>query len=211
MADDSMVTFDALLSKTLANGNPEFLRQALLLLTRQLMEMEVTQRTGATKHERSEDRTDYRNGHRQRRWDTRAGTLDLAIPKLRKSGYIPAFLEPRRRGERALVSVIQEAYVAGVSTRKVEGLLHAMGLEGISKSEVSRACEELDAVVQGFRSRSLESRYPYLWLDARYEKVRIDSRVVSNAVVIAYGVKESGEREVLGADVGPSGRTAGHQ
>lgn len=205
MADPRIMEFEALLDKVLTEESPDFLQEALRVLSSRLMELEVTRLTGAAKGERTPDRKDHRNGYRPRRWDTRAGTLGLQVPKLRRTPYVPCFLEPRRRGERALLSVVQEAYVHGVSTRKVEDLLQAMGVERISKSEVSRICKELDETVQEFRTRSLtECRYPYVWLDARYEKVRVDRRVVSNAVVVAYAVRETGEREVIGVDVGPS-------
>ena len=143
-----------------------------------------------------------RNGYRERRLDTRVGSLALPIPKLREGSYFPSFLEPRRRSEEALLAVIAEAYVKGVSTRKVEDLVAALGLEGISKSEVSRICARLDEQVEAFRGRPLLGRYPYLFLDATYEKVRDESgRVVSMALVVAYGVAETGEREVLGLEV----------
>lgn len=205
MADAKILDLDGLLDKVLSEGSPDFLRQALEAVAKQLMELEVTRLAGASIGERTGDRRDHRNGYRQREWKTRVGTLDLAVPRLRRTAYVPCFLEARRRSEKALLSVVQEAYVHGVSTRKVEDLLQAMGLDRISKSEVSRVCQELDEVVAAFRTRSLSgARYPYVWLDARYEKVRVDGRVVSNAVVVAYGVKETGEREVLGVDVGPS-------
>ena len=205
MADRGIIEFEDRLNKLLVEDSPDFLREALYAVTSRLMELEATRLAGAAKGERSPDRKDYRNGHRPRTWDTRVGTLALQVPKLRKTPYVPSFLEPRRRGEKALLSVIQEAYVHGVSTRKVEDLLQAMGLERISKSEVSRICGELDGIVEAFRTQPLAPcRYPYVWLDARYEKVRVNGRVVSNAVVIAYGVRETGEREVLGVDVGPS-------
>jgi len=157
---------------------------------------------GAARGERApEERLAHRNGYRPRRWDTRAGELELAIPKIRRGSYFPSFLEPRRRSEQALVSVVQEAYVAGVSTRKVDQVVESLGLR-ISKSEVSRICQGLDEQVDAFRNRPLEGRYPYLWLDAKVEKVRDGGRVVRKCLVLAYGVHESGYREVIALDVG---------
>src|SRR5438128_6501759 len=165
------------------------------------MEAEVSELIGAGRGERSEERLTHRNGYRARTWATRAGELELAIPKLRRGSYFPSFLEPRKRSEQALVSVVQEAYVAGVSTRKVDRVVESLGLR-ISKSEVSRICQGLDAQVDAFRSRPLEGAYPYLWLDAKVEKVRDGGRVVRKCLVLAYGVHESGYREVIGLDVG---------
>lgn len=204
MADRRSIEFDEVLGKMLTEGSPDFLRGALGMLASRIMELEATKLAGAEKGERSDQRQDHRNGYRSRSWDTRVGSIDLQVPKLRRTGYVPSFLEPRQRSEKALLAVVQEAYVLGVSTRKVDDLLQAMGLTGISKSEVSRICEELDGIVTEFRTRPLTGRFPYLWLDARYEKVRIGGRVVSNAVVVAYAVRETGEREIIGIDVGPS-------
>ena len=150
------------------------------------------------------DRQTYRNGFREGSWETRVGEIPLRIPKLRSGGYYPSFLEPRRRAERALLAVIQTAYVEGVSTRKVDELVQALGLTGIDKSEVSRICQELDTAVSAFRERHLEQAYPYVWLDALYVKARANSRIVSQAVVTAIGVRESGEREILGLEIGGS-------
>jgi transposase-like protein len=174
------------------------------MLAEAFMELEVKSKTGAARYERNGDRQSYRNGYRDRVWDTRAGTVPLHIPRLRIGSYFPSLLEPRRRAERALLAVVQEAYVLGVSTRKMEALVQALGMEGISKSEVSRICGELDEEVNEWRRRPLEGEYPYLWLDATYVKVREGGTVVSQAIVIAYGVRETGEREVLGIDVGLS-------
>ena len=149
---------------------------------------------GAERGERTSERLTHRNGYRTRSWSTRAGELELAIPKLRRGSYFPSFLEPHKRSEQALVSVVQEAYVAGVSTRKVDQVVESLGLR-ISKSEVSRICQGLDEQVGAFRNRPLEGRYPYLWLDAKVEKVRDGGRVVRKALVLAYGVHESGYRE----------------
>jgi len=168
-----------------------------------LMEAEVTQKVGAEPHERSEERSGYRNGHRDRRWDTRLGTLSLKVPKVREGGYVPSFIEHRKRSEQALISVIQEAVVQGVSTRKIEVVLAEFGIAGVSAGQVSQLCTALDEKVRQFRERPLgESRY--VWVDALYEKVREDDRVESMAVVIATGVNAQGRREVLGFDVIPT-------
>ncbi len=202
MADEMSMALAELLGKITMNS--DFLREGVRVLAHALMELEVTQQLGAGRHERTEERTGQRNGYRERRWDTRVGTIDLRVPRVRDGGYIPSLLEPRRRSERALLAVVQEAYVQGVSTRRVDALVQALGMEGISKSQVSRVCEGLDREVETFRTRRLEDVYPYVWLDATYIKVRIDGRVVPQAVVIAVGVRMSGERVVLGVDVGPS-------
>jgi transposase-like protein len=166
------------------------------------MEAEVSELVGAAHGERApEERLTHRNGYRPRAWHTRAGELELAIPKIRRGSYFPSFIEPRRRSEQALVAVIQEAYVAGVSTRKMDQVVESLGLR-ISKSEVSRICQGLDEQVEAFRQRPLEGAYPYLWLDAKVEKVRDGGRVVRKALVLAYGVHASGYREVIGLDVG---------
>jgi transposase-like protein len=180
----------------------DFLRESLSWVVQQLMEAEVSELVGAARGERAPgERLTHRNGYRARRWDTRAGELELAIPKLRRGSYFPSFLEPRRRSEQALVSVVQEAYVAGVSTRKVDQVVESLGLR-ISRSEVSRICAGLDEQVDAFRNRPLEGSSPYLWLDAKVEKVRDGGRVVRKALVLAYGVHESGYREVIALDVG---------
>jgi transposase-like protein len=162
-----------------------------------------TELTGVARGERDPDRrVTHRNGYRERRWDTRAGTIELAIPRVRDGSYFPSLLEPRRRAERALLAVVQEAYVLGVSTRRVEDLVEALGIASLSRSEVSRMCAALDAEVDAFRSRSLAGeRYPYLWLDATYLKVREGGRVVSMAALIATGVAHTGERRVLGLEL----------
>jgi transposase-like protein len=166
------------------------------------MEAEVSAQIGAERYERNENRTTYRNGYRERPWDTRVGTLKLKIPKLRQGSYFPSLLEPRRRAEKALLAVVQEAYVHGVSTRKVDELVEALGMRGISKSEVSRICKELDEVVLSFKERPLDGAYPYVWLDATFPKVREGGRVRNMALVLAIGVRDNGEREVLGFDLG---------
>ena len=203
MATDRMALLGHLGSAA-QGGDLDFLRSAVKSLAEALMELEVSAKLGAERHERTPERVGYRNGHRERAWDTRAGTIELEIPRLRRGSYYPDWLlEPRRRAERALVAVIQEAYVQGVSTRKVDALVRSFGLEGISKSEVSRLCAELDRSVKAFRERRLdEHRYPYLWLDARYEKVREGGRITSMAFLVAIAVNERGEREVLGCDAG---------
>lgn len=182
----------------------DFLQQGLQILSQMLMELEVEQKIGASKHERTPERKNYRNGHRSRTWKTRVGEIDLAIPKLRMGSYFPSLLEPRRPTERALLAVVQEAYLKGVSTRKVDALLKALGLTGIDKSEVSRINKELDQVVEGFRNRPMSGSYPYVWLDAVYLKVRQNHRVVNLAMVIAIGVDDAGERHLLGFDLGAS-------
>jgi transposase-like protein len=182
----------------------DWLREVVRRGVQELMEAEVSAQIGAGWYERTEERTTQRNGYRHRPWDTRVGTLELAIPQLRAGSYFPSWLEPRRRAEQALVAVVAEAYVQGVSTRKVEALVQALGIAGLSKSEVSRLAASLDQQVAAFRTRRLDAEYPYLWLDARYEHVREDGRVVSMAVIVAYGVRADGVREVLGLDVGLS-------
>jgi len=160
------------------------------------MDAEVTSIIGAEKYERNNNRNNYRNGYRLREWDTRVGTLQLSIPKLRHGSYFPSLLEPRKMSEKALLNVVQEAYVHGVSTRKVDELVEALGMKGIDKSEVSRISKQLDEFVEEFKNRRLEGEYPYLWLDATFPKVREGGRVCSMALVIAVGVNQQGEREI---------------
>jgi transposase-like protein len=162
-----------------------------------LMELEVGGATGAEFGEKNPLRLAQRNGYRDRDWETRAGTVELRIPKLRKGSYFPSFLEPRRMAEKALTAVIQEAYIQGISTRSVDDLVKAMGMSGISKSQVSRLCEEIDVKVKAFLDRPIEGEWPYVWVDATYLKVRRGGRVVSVAVIIAVGVNSDGRREVL--------------
>jgi putative transposase len=202
MTDVGRMSVQELLGKVLADEHADVLRQAVVWLAQQLMEAEVSQRAGAGYGERSGDRVARRNGYRERAWDTRVGSIELAIPRLRSGSYFPSFLEPRRRSEQALVAVVQEAYVNGVSTRKVDRLVEALGLAGISKDTVSRLCRGLDEQVQAFQERPLDGRYPYRWLDAKVEKVRAGGRVEHHALVVAYGVDASGQREVIGLDVG---------
>jgi putative transposase len=201
MAETKRMTTEEVVGYLLEGEGLDFLRESLGWVVQQLMEAEVSELIGAERCERKPERLTHRNGYRPRPWQTRAGEIELAIPKLRRGSYFPSFLEPRRRSEQALVSVVQEAYVAGVSTRKVDQVVESLGLR-ISKSEVSRICQGLDEQVDAFRNRPLEGRYPYLWLDAKIEKVRDGGRVVRKALVLAYGVHESGYREVIALDVG---------
>ena len=175
-----------LLRKGGMDGDVDFLREALRVLVEGIMDAEVSSRTGAEYGERCPERVTQRKGYRSRAWDTRVGTMDLHIPKLREGSYFPSLLEPRRRSERALLAVIQQAYVEGVSTRRVDDLVKALGCEGISKSQVSRICQELDVVVDGFMGRPLDAGpYPYLWLDALTQKVREAGGIVNVSVVVA--------------------------
>jgi transposase-like protein len=204
MADTVSMALAELVRKAEQDGDVDFLREGVRVLTQALMEVEVSQQLGAERYERSAGRSGQRNGYRDRDWDTRVGTLGLKVPRVREGGYLPSWLEPRKRAERALVATVREAYVHGISTRKVDDLVKALGLDGISKSQVSRLCQALDEEVERFRNRRLEGEYPYLWLDATFVKVRDGGRVVSQAVVIAIGVNGEGQREVLGLDVGPA-------
>jgi putative transposase len=202
MAEVQRMTIDEVVSYFLEGEGVDVLRESLRWVCQQLMEAEVSELVGAARGERApEERLTHRNGYRTRPWATRAGEIELAIPKIRRGSYFPSFIEPRRRAEQALVAVVQEAYVAGVSTRKVDQVVESLGLR-VSKSEVSRICQGLDEQVDAFRNRPLEGRYPYLWLDAKVEKVRDSGRVVRKCLVLAYGVHESGYREVIGLDVG---------
>ena len=198
MADDSMALLETL-RKVSADGEVDVLREGVRLLAQAIMEAEVTELTGLPRGERDpERRLTHRNGYRERRWDTRVGSVELAIPRVRDGSYFPSLLEPRRRAERALLAVIQEAYVLGVSTRRVDDLVRTLGIASISKSEVSRICAALDTEVAAFRGRSLAGEaYPYVWLDATYLKVREQGRVVSMAALVATGVGGSGERRIL--------------
>ena len=185
-------------------SDSDLLREMIGFVAQRMMDLEVESLCGAAHGERTPERTNQRNGFRERAWDTRAGTVALQIPKLRKGSYFPGFLEPRRTAEKALAAVIQEAYVHGVSTRSVDELVKAMGMTGISKSQVSRLCEELDERVGTFLNRPLEGDWPYLWIDATDVKVREAGRIISVAVIIAVAVNTDGRREVLGLEVGPS-------
>jgi putative transposase len=198
-----MMTPADVVAKAMSGEHGDLLRDAVALVVRELMEAEVAQLTGAGRGERAEGRVTHLNGYRQRAWETRVGEIDLAIPRTRSGpAYFPSFLEPRRRCEQAIVSVVMEAYVNGVSTRKVDRLVEQLGIQGMSKDRVSRMCARLDEHVDEFRSRELTAAYPYLWLDAKHVKVRDRRRVVSKALVVAYAVADSGNREVIGLDIG---------
>ena len=193
------------LAELLEKGSDgDLLREMIGYVAQRLMEVDVESLVGAGHGERSESRDNWRNGYRERDWHTRSGTIALRIPKLRKGSYFPGFLEPRKSSEKALAAVVQEAYVQGISTRSVDELVKALGMSGISKSQVSRLCEEIDERVQAFLNRPLEGDWPYLWIDATYVKVRDAGRIVSVAAIIAVGVNSEGRREVLGMATGPS-------
>ena len=204
MADDRMAVLETV-RKAMADGDVDFLREGVRVLAQAVMEAEVSELTGVPHGKRDPDaRLTHRNGYRERRWDTRVGTIDLAVPRVRDGSYLPSLLDPRRRTERALLAVVQEAYVSGVSTRRVDDLVRALGIEGISRSEVSRICAALDTEVAAFRGRPLgELAFPYLWFDATYLKVREAGRVVSMACLVAVGVATNGERRVLGLELSP--------
>ena len=198
---NDMMQLQGLLEKS---ADADVLREMIGFASQRLMELEVAARTGAGYGEKNPERLVQRNGYRERDWQTRAGTVELKIPRLRQGSYFPSFLEPRRVTEKALTAVIQEAYIQGVSTRAVDDLVQAMGGSGVSKSQVSRLCEEIDERVNAFLNRPIEGDWPYLWIDATYVKVRQEGRIVSVATIIAVGVNADGRREVLGMDVGAS-------
>jgi putative transposase len=200
MTDERM----ALLELIEKGADADLVRELLAFASERLMAAEVDQLTGAATGARSPDRLNYRNGYRERGWETRVGRIELAIPKLRKGSYFPAFLEPRRTAEKALTAVIQEAYVHGISTRSVDDLVKAMGGTGVSKSQVSRLCAEIDERVNAFLGRPIEGSWPYLWIDATYLKSRQGGRIASVAVIVAVAVNTDGRREVLGVATGPS-------
>ena len=200
MTDDK-IALSSLLEKS---SDSSFLREMIGFAAERLMQLETGAICNAAPGERSADRQNQRNGYRARDWETRAGTVELRIPKLRRGSYFPAFLEPRRMAEKALTAVIQEAYIQGISTRSVDDLVKAMGMEGVSKSQVSRLCGEIDERVNAFLTRPIEGDWPYVWLDATYIKVRRDHRIVSAAVIVAVGVNTDGRREVLGMTTGHS-------
>jgi len=201
MAGADRMTIGEVVRQVLREEHGDVIRESVRAVAEELMEAEVSELIGAGHGERSEDRATHRNGYRPRRWDTRAGEIELQIPKIRQGSYFPSFLQPRKRSERALVSVVQQAYVCGVSTRRVDQLVESLGLR-ISRSEVSRIAALLDEQVRAFRQRPLEGRYPYLFVDAKVEKVRDGGRVRRKCVVIAHAVHESGRREIIGLDVG---------
>ncbi|HEV2364062.1 MAG TPA: IS256 family transposase [Caulobacteraceae bacterium] len=198
---ENMMDLRGLLEK---EPDADVLREMIGFAAKRIMELEIAARTGAPYGERSSDRLAQRNGYRERDWETRAGLVELRIPRTRTGSYFPSFLEPRRLVEKALTAVVQEAYVQGISTRSVDDLVKALGMTGISKSEVSRLCGEIDERVRTFLERSLEGEWPYLWVDATYVKVRRPGRVVSAAVIVAVGVNADGRREVLGMHIGAS-------
>src|SRR5512141_578448 len=198
---DEMMSLRTFVEKT---PDADLLREMISFAAQRLMELEVEGLTGAGYGEKTPERLAQRNGYRDRTWETRAGAVELRIPRLRKGSYFPGFLEPRRMAEKALTAVIQEAYVQGISTRSVDELVKAMGLDGISKSQVSRLCAEIDGRVQSFLCRPIEGDWPYLWLDATYVKARRDHHIVSVAVIVAVAVNTDGRREVLGMTIGNS-------
>ena len=203
MAESQSMTTAEVVAKTLINEHADFLRDAVALVAHELMEAEISTEIGAGRGEVSEHRQTHRNGYRPRAWETRVGEIDLLVPRKRSGeAYFPSFLEPRRPAEQAIVSVVMEAYVNGVSTRKVDRLVEQLGISGMTKDRVSSLCRGLDERVEAFRERPLEGDYPYLWLDAKHLKVRAGAHVRSKAMVVAYAVHESGRREVIGIDLG---------
>jgi putative transposase len=194
MTDPTMALMEYL-RDTGIEGDESFLQEGVQRLAQTVIELEAAEQVGAGRLERSPERKTYRNGHWERVWEARVGEIPLRIPEVRDGTYFPSMLEPRRRSEKALLAVVQQAYVEGVSTRRVDDLLQALGLTGIDKSRVSRICKELDEVVEPFRNRPVEGKYPFIWLDALYLKVRHNHRIVGQALVIATGVRESGGRE----------------
>jgi transposase-like protein len=203
MAEVRRMTAADVVAGVLAGEHGDFVREAVAVVARELMEAEVSAEVGAQLGEVAPDaRSTYRNGYRSRPWETRVGEIELLIPRTRQGSYFPSFLEPRRRSEQAIVAVVLEAYVNGVSTRKVDRLVEQLGIEGMTKDRVSALCRGLDEQVELFRGRPLEGTHPYLWLDAKHVKVRDQGRVVSKALVVAYAVHKTGVREVIGLDIG---------
>lgn len=200
------MTIDRVAMKELLEkgSDQDLLREMLAFVASRMMDVEVESLTGAAHGERSPERTTQRNGYRTRAWHTGVGTVPVAIPKLRKGSYFPTFLEPRRSADKAMIAVIQEAYVHGISTRSVDDLVKAMGMTGISKSQVSRLCEDIDERVAEFLNRPIEGAWPYVWIDATYVKTRQGGRVISVATIVAVGVNTDGRREILGKAIGPS-------
>jgi transposase-like protein len=203
MAESQSMTTEQVVAKTLIDEHADFLAEAVAVVARELMEAEIAAEIGAARGEVSPERTTHRNGYRPRAWETRVGEIELAVPRKREgSAYFPSFLEPRKRSEQAIVAVVMEAYVNGVSTRKVDRLVEQLGVHGMSKDRVSALCRALDEQVEAFRRRPLEGTFPYLWLDAKVVKVRDRGHVYPKALVVAYAVHESGRREVIGLDIG---------
>ena len=203
MAESQSMTTEQVVAKTLIDEHADFLAEAVAVVARELMEAEIAAEIGAARGEVSPERTTHRNGYRPRAWETRVGEIELAVPRKREgSAYFPSFLEPRKRSEQAIVAVVMEAWVNGVSTRKVDRLVEQLGVHGMSKDRVSALCRALDEQVEAFRRRPLEGTFPYLWLDAKVVKVRDRGHVYPKALVVAYAVHESGRREVIGLDIG---------
>lgn len=203
MAASQSMTTAEVVAKTLMDEHADFLKEAVAMVATQLMEAEITEEIGAAKGEASPERATHRNGYRPRPWETRVGEIELQIPRKRAGeAYFPSFLEPRKRSEQAIVAVVMEAYVNGVSTRKVDRLVEQLGIHGMTRDRVSALCRALDEQVEAFRSRPLEGTHPYLWLDAKLVKVRDRGHVYPKALVIAYSVHETGRREVIGLELG---------
>lgn len=209
MAESQSMTSAGVVAKALIEEHSDFLRESVAMIAAEIMEAEIARQIGAGKGEVSEGRSTHRNGYRPRPWGTRVGEIELAVPRKRSGeSYFPSFLEPRKRSEKALLGVVMEAYVNGVSTRKVDHLVSELGIR-MSKDQVSRICRELDGQVEAFRTRPLEGAYPYLWLDAKHLKVRDSGHVHSKALMVAFAVHESGRREVIGIEIAESETEAG--
>lgn len=209
MAESQSMTSAGVVAKALIEEHSDFLRESVAMIAAEIMEAEIARQIGAGKGEVSEARATHRNGYRPRPWATRVGEIELAVPRKRSGeSYFPSFLEPRKRSEKALLGVVMEAYVNGVSTRKVDHLVSELGIQ-MSKDQVSRICRELDDQVEAFRTRPLEGAYPYLWLDAKHLKVRDRGHVHSKALMVAFAVHESGRREVIGIEIAESETEAG--